>query len=403
MRVLIVQYAGDYREAVQRFAIGEGETYYAQQYSVDTVAALSQQVEEIAVLCCLTAVAYDEPLPNGVRAMGAGFQGNVDFQKVTGLIKAYAPTHLIVNMPVQEILDWAIKQKIPTLTPLADSFAPKGLKEKFRSVLLAKALNHPQIEWVANHGVTAAESLRSIGVKADKIIPWDWPHIVTPDAFPAKTLLSKQPDQQPDQQPERTLVFVGSVVEAKGVGDVLAAVSILRSKNIPVSLKLAGKGELESFQQQATALGIAEAVDFLGLVENKKIIDLMRSADLVLVPSRHEYPEGFPMTIYEALCSRTPIVASDHPMFVQQLQHRSNAMIFPAGNSAALANEIEAVLSDTVLYHAISEATAPTWQRLQIPVKMGDLLKRWVAQTPEDRDWLYQHRLGSGLYSQPSA
>jgi len=41
----------------------------------------------------------------------------------------------------------------------------------------------------------------------------------------------------------------------------------------------------------------------------------MRSADAIVIPSRHEYPEGLPLTIYEALAARTPIVASDHQCF----------------------------------------------------------------------------------------
>ena len=40
----------------------------------------------------------------------------------------------------------------------------------------------------------------------------------------------------------------------------------------------------------------------------------MSAHDIVIVPSRHDYPEGLPMTIYEALAMRTPLVVSDHPM-----------------------------------------------------------------------------------------
>lgn len=40
MRLLIVQYACDYREAFERFAEGKGETDSAQKYSVDVVAEI---------------------------------------------------------------------------------------------------------------------------------------------------------------------------------------------------------------------------------------------------------------------------------------------------------------------------------------------------------------------------
>jgi len=73
MRLLIAQYAGDYREAFYNLAEGKGETYYAQQYSVDAVAKTAAQVDEVATLSFLSTERYDEVLPNGVRAIGAGF------------------------------------------------------------------------------------------------------------------------------------------------------------------------------------------------------------------------------------------------------------------------------------------------------------------------------------------
>jgi hypothetical protein len=40
--LLMVQYTGDYREAVQHSTEGGGETYYAQKYSVDAVAEIGK-------------------------------------------------------------------------------------------------------------------------------------------------------------------------------------------------------------------------------------------------------------------------------------------------------------------------------------------------------------------------
>ena len=124
----------------------------------------------------------------------------------------------------------------------------------------------------------------------------------------------------------------------------------------------------------------------------------MRKADLVLIPSRHEYPEGFPMTIYEALCSRTPIIASDHPMFQNFLIHRVNAMIFPAMNSKALAEIIQKVLSDATLYNSLSLAAPEAWKQLQIPVKWADMIHRWLNHSAENQNWLFAHTLASKGY-----
>lgn len=386
----MVQYAGDYREAVQSFAAGEDETYYAQKYSVDAVAEIGRQIEEAAVLCCLTAQSYNEVLQNGVRAIGAGFDKDIQIKKLICLIEEQAPTHLIIRTPIKEVFRWAIKNKIRTIAVLADSFSTQGLRNKVKNYLLSSLLNNERVEWSFNHGINSSMSLQKIGVEPKKIIPWDWPAVVTPDSFAPK-ILRVNADT-------RNIVYVGSVTESKGVGDVLESIAKLRFKNLPVNLKIAGRGDTEYFTNKANQLQIQSCVEFLGLVPNTAVVDLMRKADLVVIPSRHEYPEGFPMTIYEALCSRTPIIASDHPMFINNLKHGVSALIFPAGNSTALAENIEKVLSDPSLYQSLSVASSNAWKRLQIPVKWADLVNRWLNDSQEDRQWLFKHRLDSGLY-----
>ncbi|NJO40072.1 MAG: glycosyltransferase [Cyanobacteria bacterium CRU_2_1] len=393
MRLLIVQYAGDYRETFYRFVEGKGETYYAQKYSVDAVAEIGQYVEEVATLCCLTENPYDEKLSNGVRAIGAGMQREVDFKKILKLVEAYQPTHLILRTPSAELLRWAVHHKVPTIATLADSFSVKGLRGKLKNLYLAFLLNNKHIHWIGNHGITASRSLTSIGVNSDKVIPWDWPHSVTPESFPAKTLRT-------DGQPWN-LMFIGSIIEGKGVGDALEAVAALKARNFPVRLRLAGKGDIAHFQDIARNLDIEDCVEFLGVIENKAVVGLMQSADLVLIPSRHEYPEGFPMAIYEALCSRTPVIASDHPMFLNHLKNNVSAMIFPASNSAALADRVEQVLTNPDLYERISQTTYVTWNNLQIPVKWAELVLRWVQNSPDNQAWLHQHCLSSEIYHQP--
>jgi glycosyltransferase involved in cell wall biosynthesis len=390
MRLLIVQYAGDYRETVQRLDRGEGETYYAQKYSVDAVADLSKTIEEAAVLCCFTQERYDEVLSNGVRAIGAGFKTKINITTLIELIEKQKPTHLIVRTPIQEVVGWAIQKKVSTIAILADSFPTQGLKNNLKNYWLAKALNNKQIDWVFNHGINSSISLQQIGVNSDKIIPWDWPPLVTPDSFSAKTLQKKEKGWD--------LVYVGYISESKGIGDVLEALKELRNKNIFINLKVAGKGEVDKFIHISKQLNIENCVEFLGLVPNQAIVHLMREADLVIIPSRHDYPEGFPMTIYEALCSRTPIIASDHPMFQNKLKNGTNALIFPAAKAVDLAACIEKLLSSPELYEQLSLASYDAWKQLQIPVKWADMIKRWLDNSPENQQWLFEHRLSSGRY-----
>jgi glycosyltransferase involved in cell wall biosynthesis len=391
-RLLIIQYMGDYREAFRRFAIGGDETYYAQKYSVDAVSEMRTRVDEVATLCCITSEPYDEMLGNGVRAIGTGFSTRIELKELIKLIEKYDPTHLILRTPMGEIIRWAIRRNVKIMATLADSFDSKTLRNKIRNYQLARLLNNKQVDWVGNHGANASASLKKIGVTANKIIPWDFPHSITPELFSAKLL--------PERKAIWEVVYVGSIVESKGVGDILRAISVLKSKRVSILLKIIGKGDVETYINLARNLQVEDCVEFLGLLPNKDIIPAMRRADIVLVPSRHQYPEGFPFIIYEALCSRTPIIASDHPMFLGKLINETNALIFPAENSAALASCIEKLTYSPTLYKHLSLASYDAWSSLQIPVKWDDFINCWLSDSPEDRQWLTDNSLSSGRYEQ---
>jgi glycosyltransferase involved in cell wall biosynthesis len=391
-RLLLIQYMGDYRETVRSFCMGGDETYYAQRYSVDTVAELGKMFDEVATLCCFTNEPYDEVVENGVRAIGAGFSTKINTKELIRLMERYDPTHLIIRTPIRAIIRWAIRKNIKIMTTLADSFESKSLKNKIRNYQLVKLLNNKQVDWVGNHGINASFSLAKIGVKADKVIPWDWPHSVTPELFKEKTM--------PESKSVWDVIYVGSILESKGVGDILRAISTLKSKGIFIKLKLIGKGDVETYINLTQYLQIEESVEFVGFLSNKEIIPFMRESDIVLIPSRHEYPEGFPMTIYEALCSRTPIIASDHPMFRGKLVDQTNSLIFTAGNSVDLESCIEKLVSSPELYQKISSASYDAWNSLQIPVKWANFIDSWLSETPKDRQWLIDHCLASGRYSQ---
>ena len=391
MRLVIVQYGGDYAEAFQRLAEGGSENYYAQKYSVDAVTEMAKRAESVTVICCMTPEFEDVVLANGVRAISCGFNHKIDPKKLIELIAQQNPTHLVMRTTIPDIFKWAIKNKIRTIAVFAESIATTTWRNKIRNYFLAKLLNNKQIEWVGTYCLTSSLLFKEIGVKPEKIIPWDFllesdPGSLSPKELPAGVNTLK-------------LFYAGLLIQSKGVGDILEAVAKLRERNISVHLKMAGKGEEEYFAQRVEELQIKDSVEFLGIVPSQTVEHLMRESDLVLVTSRHEYPEGFPLTIEHALRNRTPIVASDHPMFKTYLKHGVNSLIFEAGNSLALAECIEKLISDSALYHNLSVASHSTWQELRLPVKWAELIDRWLDDSPESKQWLFEQRLASGAYN----
>ncbi len=386
-RLVIVQYSGDYRDAFHRIKSGSGETYYAHKYVLESLQRLcADAVDEIVVLHAFSGSKYDEYLTPCLRVVSTGFNIERDRKNLLGVLGSLQPTYLALLYPSKDVFKWAIKHRIKTLGILADSFSADTLRGKIRDLRLGRTLNHPTIEWVANHGINACKSLESIGVKAHKILPWDWPHPRSPADFSPKTL-------RQGEQPWR-LAYVGGVHEVKGVLNILEAMAILRQKSIATEVKIAGRGDLERFKAMAADLGVGDCVQFLGSIANGQIVDpLMREADCVVVPSHHQYPEGLPLTIYEALTARTPLIASDHPMFMGNLEHEVSALIFPADSSQALADRIQQLMNSPELYRQLSQRSEAAWQRLQIPLKWADLIGYWLERSPESKQALQGHSI----------
>jgi glycosyltransferase involved in cell wall biosynthesis len=119
----------------------------------------------------------------------------------------------------------------------------------------------------------------------------------------------------------------------------------------------------------------------------------MRDHDAVAVPSRSTYPEGLPLTIYEAFCSRTPLVVSNHPMFTSALGQQQGALMFKEQNPESLADALKALMTEPTLYHKLSIDSEAAWKSIQVPLKIDELVTRWLDGSPENTAALKRYSL----------
>jgi glycosyltransferase involved in cell wall biosynthesis len=390
MRIVFVQY-GDYRAAVHNFDSGGAETYAAQRYSVDLVADLVRTHESVSVIC-VNADPYEEHLSNGVQAQGLRLYSEVSERELVTRVAALAPTHLITRSPIRPLLRWGVRSGTRTLPLLATSF-PKDdqLRTRYRYWQTARALRDPAIDVVGNHAINSCLDLLRIGVPAEKIVPWDWPSTVTPN--------ERAPKLRPTTGGPVRLFYAGVISEDKGVGDCLGALRILRARGHDAHFSIAGAGEIARFEEMAKQLGVASAAKFLGRIPHERVVALMNEHDLTVVPSRHSYPEGLPLTIYDSYCSRTPLVASDHPMFRGRVEDGFAALVFRAGSPESLADRAEQLLRSPDLYARLSRNSAEAWAKLQLPVRWGELLQHWLAGSEQCREYALRFSLASGQYA----
>jgi glycosyltransferase involved in cell wall biosynthesis len=384
-RLVMVQF-GDFAAAERRLTEGGHEDYYAQRYTVEYVKGLARRGVEVFVIYAGKDVRL-ERLPSGVASMGIEIypgQGRPRVGRLLDAISAWRPTHIVLATPLAPAIWWAVRNGVRVLPLFADSFGATDPKSRIRHFYLAATLNHPDVRWVVNHGVNAARDLVRIGVPKQKVLAFDWPAVVRPQDFAPKTA--------PESAESTRMLFVGQLLELKGIGDCIAALRFLSPNH---RLTVVGKGDQSPFERLARELGLADRITFLGAVPHPEVLRLMHAHDVVVVPSRHQYPEGLPMTIYEGLCSRTPIVVSDHPMFRSKIVDGQNGVMFSAGDPEGLARAVLRLVNDRALYERLSLEAESTGNAFFSAPKWHEIIDHWLTGSSEDEAWLGSKTLAS--------
>ena len=104
------------------------------------------------------------------------------------------------------------------------------------------------------------------------------------------------------------ILFCAKLQHWKRPDDLLRAFAKADVQN--ALLIFVGDGPLRpQLESEATALGVASRVRFLGFVNQSQLPAVYASADLMVLPSEYE---PFAVVVNEAMCCACPVVASDH-------------------------------------------------------------------------------------------
>jgi len=127
----------------------------------------------------------------------------------------------------------------------------------------------------------------------------------------------------------------------KGFDVLLDAMPAVVARIPSACLWVLGEGPLESeLKQQAERLRLKQSVRFSGFQENPW--PYFKHADLIVLSSRYE---GLPNVVLESLALGTPVVATDCPGGVREIQQAGNPITLATPESpAALAEAIIAAL-----------------------------------------------------------
>jgi colanic acid/amylovoran biosynthesis glycosyltransferase len=179
----------------------------------------------------------------------------------------------------------------------------------------------------------------------------------------------------------RRLLFTGRLAGVKGIPILLEALARLRGSHPDVELALAGDGpDRAQLEGEAQRLGVAGRVRFLGYQSSDHVRSLLQETDVFVLPS---FAEGVPVVLMEAMASGVPVVSTRVAGVAELVEDGVSGFVVPPGDVGALADAIDALLSDGGLRQRFGAAGRRTVAR-EFDVRreaawLGDVLSSALA------------------------
>lgn len=186
------------------------------------------------------------------------------------------------------------------------------------------------------------------------------------------------------------LLFVGRLVEKKGVSDLITAFSllpeILRDKT---ELWIVGDGEeRKTLETQTYSLNLADKVIFYGRVPNQQLPNYYAAADLFIAPSVTDSSgdtEGQGLILLEAMASGTAVISTRTGGIGEIVIHGKTGLLVTPKHPEELKDAIEYSLNNTDLRKSLAETgknNAQSYEWKQIGKKFSALYNKILASSP---------------------
>ena len=200
------------------------------------------------------------------------------------------------------------------------------------------------------------------------------------DRAEARAALSIEPDC-------KLVVSVGNLLAVKGHRTLIAAFAAVRARMPTARLAIIGGAAHEpdhpaKLAEQVRALGLGDAVTFVGKLPPPEVVRWLRAADAFALASRRE---GCCNAVLEALATGVPVVATsvgDNPYFVQD---GANGHLVPVDDVDAFAAALEAALARESWDPARISASLRAGDWSEVAIQVLDFFRERLQDLALDR------------------
>jgi len=175
------------------------------------------------------------------------------------------------------------------------------------------------------------------------------------------------------------ILFVGRLVEKKGVSVLLEALGLLDETGY--DLRIVGDGPLRS---QLTGESSGHSVTFVGVLGREALAAEFGAASIAAfpsVPAASGDQDGLPVALLEAMSAGCAVVASDLPGLRDAVEDGLSGLLITPGSAEELATALGRLLGDPQLCAQLGQAAATRAENFSVDAIGG----RYVALLDEVR------------------
>lgn len=161
------------------------------------------------------------------------------------------------------------------------------------------------------------------------------------------------------QRKNNRVIFVGRLVEKKGIKYLIEAISLVHNQIPDIELILVGDGPLRcELEEKVKELKLLSNIKIMGSVQQKELPTLYSSATIAITPSIVDATgdqEGLGLVIIEALGCGCVVVASELEAIKDIIVDGENGLLVRSGDSKSISEAIQRLLKDPELCRGLSE------------------------------------------------
>ncbi|MFQ5867724.1 MAG: glycosyltransferase family 4 protein [bacterium] len=196
----------------------------------------------------------------------------------------------------------------------------------------------------SDHMIAVSSFVKS---NLDKLVSYNTKATVCPMGINTDIFVSKDPIKLKENYNIRTkyiLLFVGRLVEKKGIEYLIDAMKIVTKKLFDLKLLIIGSGNLEKkLKNKVNKLNLSSYVSFLGIKKHDELIDYYNICDLLILPSifdKYGHTETLGMVILEAMSCGKPVIASNIGGIPESVKNGYNGLLTIPKSPADIADKI---------------------------------------------------------------